>query len=225
MPMTDFLPPQSRADERADMPLAPNWPSKYIYPASYNRRALAFSIDAIIIALILLPVVPIMVSLIYYGLDLQAIFASFAAEHTAEAPSLGVVLSYFTQHGLIWRFILLNTIELGLVASFIFYFWCRKSATPGKMITKCKVLDAHTGENISKKQALIRLCGYSLTFASLGLGFILMICTRKRQALHDWMAGTVVAAITPMPKGFSLIAPLYLFLRKIGDLLIKKVNK
>lgn len=70
-------------------------------------------------------------------------------------------------------------------------FWTYRSATPGKMILKLKIVDAKTGEPLSITQSIIRYLGYYLS-SIMCLGFIWIIFSRKKQGWHDMLAGNVV---------------------------------
>ncbi|ADZ90664.1 RDD family protein [Marinomonas mediterranea] len=71
-------------------------------------------------------------------------------------------------------------------------FWVYKSATPGKMAMKLKVVDAKTGNPPSIQQSIIRYVGYFIAFIPLFLGVIWIAWDRKKQGWHDKMAGTLV---------------------------------
>jgi uncharacterized RDD family membrane protein YckC len=78
-------------------------------------------------------------------------------------------------------------------------FWIYKSATPGKMALKAKVVDANTGNLPTVKQSIIRYIGYYISLLPMGLGFFWVGWDKKKQAWHDKLAGTVV--IRPVNKG------------------------
>ena len=82
-------------------------------------------------------------------------------------------------------------------------FWIYKSATPGKMVVKLKVVDAKTGNPPSVQQSIIRYIGYFISTLPLFLGFIWVAWDRKKQGWHDKMAGTVV--IRPQNKGVEAV--------------------
>ncbi|EDN65822.1 membrane protein [Beggiatoa sp. PS] len=88
-----------------------------------------------------------------------------------------------------WQTILINDI---LPALLILWFWIAHSATPGKMLVDCKIVDAKTGKPITFKQAFLRCLGYIISFLSLGLGFLWILWDDRRQGWHDKIANTVV---------------------------------
>ena len=71
-------------------------------------------------------------------------------------------------------------------------FWRRLGATPGKILLDCRVVDAQTLENISFKSAFIRAAGYIISALPVYLGFIWIAFDKRKQGLHDKLAGTLV---------------------------------
>ena len=91
---------------------------------------------------------------------------------------------------------------LPLIATIL--FWVYKSATPGKMVLKVKVVDAKTGSAPTIRQSVIRYIGYYVSLLPLGLGFLWVLWDTKKQGWHDKMAGTVV--IRPKNKGVEPVS-------------------
>lgn len=79
-----------------------------------------------------------------------------------------------------------------LPAVVVIVFWSYKSATPGKMIAKIKIVDAKTGEKPSTGQLIGRYLGYYISTIPLLLGIIWVGLDRRKQGWHDKLAGTVV---------------------------------
>lgn len=71
-------------------------------------------------------------------------------------------------------------------------FWMYKSATPGKMAIRAKIVDAETGGKASVGQLIGRYCAYAISALPLGLGFVWVAWDRKKQSWHDKLSGTVV---------------------------------
>lgn len=82
-------------------------------------------------------------------------------------------------------------LNLGVIIAVI-AFWVAKGATPGKMVTKVKIVDANTGGDLSVGQAIIRYLGYILSSIPLLIGFLWVAFDQKKQGWHDKIAGTVV---------------------------------
>lgn len=83
-------------------------------------------------------------------------------------------------------------------------FWIYKSATPGKMVLKAKVVDEETGNPPTVKQSTIRYIGYFLSLIPLGLGYFWVGWDKKKQGWHDKIAGTVV--IRPTNNGIKKVS-------------------
>ncbi|HEX5057633.1 MAG TPA: RDD family protein [Gammaproteobacteria bacterium] len=88
----------------------------------------------------------------------------------------------------VWDF-LLNYIFPAIA---VIAFWTYKSATPGKMILKMKIVDAATGGKLTAGQSFIRYLGYYVSIIPLGLGLIWVGIDSRKQGFHDKIAGTVV---------------------------------
>ena len=90
---------------------------------------------------------------------------------------------------------------LGVIASMVvgiayfFVFWVHyDGATPGKKLLGIKIT-RENGEKITYPVAFIRYIGYllsSVTIFFFGLGFLWVVWDKKKQALHDKIAGTIV---------------------------------
>jgi len=74
----------------------------------------------------------------------------------------------------------------------VIVFWFYKSATPGKMALKLKIVDASTGGKPSVGQLIIRYLGYYVSSIPLFLGLIWVGIDRRKQGWHDKLANTVV---------------------------------
>lgn len=71
-------------------------------------------------------------------------------------------------------------------------FWIIKSATPGKMLLKMKIVDADTHEKVSGARLLLRYIAYFASMLPLFLGFMWVGWDKKKQGWHDKIARTVV---------------------------------
>lgn len=79
-----------------------------------------------------------------------------------------------------------------LLPAVIVIFWVRMSATPGKLLLNCRVVDAATLKPPRLGQAVLRCYCYIVSFIPLGFGFIYAAWDPRKQALHDKIARTVV---------------------------------
>lgn len=71
-------------------------------------------------------------------------------------------------------------------------FWIVKSATPGKMLLKIKIVDADTLLPTTPQKLLVRYFAYAVSAAPLCLGFLWVIWDKRKQGWHDKIANTLV---------------------------------
>ncbi|CAH0991031.1 hypothetical protein SIN8267_01132 [Sinobacterium norvegicum] len=141
--------------------------------AGFWIRAGASVIDSIIIVLFTVPII--------YAVYGESYF--YSQDHVQGASD--IIITYI----------------LPFIATIL--FWKYKSATPGKMAIKVKIVDAKTGNPPSTSQSIIRYLGYYVSMIPLFLGFFWVIWDSKKQGWHDKMAGTVV--IRPKNKGVETV--------------------
>jgi adenylate cyclase len=136
--------------------------------ASFGVRLLAFLVDEMILGIPLL-----LGALIWMALSV----GGAPSGGTGPSALLGALLS------------------LGYsVVSVLYYvlFWGGRGTTPGKSLLGL-VVKTEAGEMpIGYSRALLRLLGYGVSFALLGLGFLPILLSPDRRGLHDRIAGTRV---------------------------------
>lgn len=71
-------------------------------------------------------------------------------------------------------------------------FWAYRSATPGKIILKLKIVDANHGGKPSTGQFVGRYFAYYLSLIPLMMGYIWVGFDKRKQGWHDKLAKTVV---------------------------------
>lgn len=143
-------------------------PARRIAYAGFWRRLLAFLIDSFLFLALSTPLLVLL-----YGRD----YFYWSAEHT------GLLAVYGTGDLLLTKL---------LPPVLIVGFWIRLGATPGKLLLDCRIVDARTLQPIGWKQALLRLFGYLISALPLYLGFFWIGWDKRKQGLHDKLAGTVV---------------------------------
>lgn len=74
----------------------------------------------------------------------------------------------------------------------VMVFWIVKSATPGKMVFKMRIVDAQTLQPTTPLRLIVRYLAYFVSILPLGLGLIWVAWDKKKQGWHDKIAGTVV---------------------------------
>ena len=106
-------------------------------------------------------------------------------------PLIGIYgLEYFESTALVgaWDF----WISTVLPAVAVIMFWIYKSATPGKMLTKIKIIDACNGGKLSAGQSIGRYLAYFISMIPLMLGIFWVGFDKKKQGWHDKLANTLV---------------------------------
>ncbi len=74
----------------------------------------------------------------------------------------------------------------------LFCFWSLMSTSPGKLLMGCHIVDAKSLGPVSRQQAIIRLAGYFVSALPVYLGFAWAAVDKRKQALHDKLANTLV---------------------------------
>jgi uncharacterized RDD family membrane protein YckC len=139
--------------------------------AGFWIRLLASIIDSILIMIFTIPIMRLL-----YG-------AGMPAMH--EMPGLDMSMPGLS--GGLFSYV--------LPAVGVIIFWIYKSATPGKMVMKLKIVDAKTGEQPSTGQFIGRYLAYYVSIIPLFLGFIWVGFDKRKQGFHDKLAGTVVIRV------------------------------
>lgn len=87
----------------------------------------------------------------------------------------------------------------GVLGMWIALWWCYfvvgwglLGATPGKWLAGLRVIDHRGRFPIGVSRAVMRLCAYSVSSLTFGLGHLILLFRRDRCALHDLLAGTRV---------------------------------
>lgn len=84
-------------------------------------------------------------------------------------------------------------------AAMIIGFWIFRAATPGKMLVNAHIVDANTFRPASNARLAVRYVGYFISSAAFGLGFLWIAFDKRKQGWHDKLAGTVVILGKPEP--------------------------
>jgi uncharacterized RDD family membrane protein YckC len=90
---------------------------------------------------------------------------------------------------------------VGLVwaASYFVFFWSTTGQTPGDRLLRIRVEDADSGRPIAPGRALWRVVLLPVSAIPLCAGFLLILVDERRRALHDRLAGTIVADVGGEP--------------------------
>jgi len=155
-----------------------------IYYAGFWRRFGAFFIDTMLCNIILL-----FLDWIFLASIASAFLAAQATDRDVATTALTTALTRATvQLAAVQRPI------FSIISNWLYFTLFESSslqATPGKMALGIIVTDL-SGNRISFARANGRYWGKLVSALTLGIGFIMAGFTRKKQALHDIMAGTLV---------------------------------
>jgi uncharacterized RDD family membrane protein YckC len=72
------------------------------------------------------------------------------------------------------------------------FFWSGSGQTPGCRVLDIRIQMADDGRRLKPRRALLRLVLVPLSLIPLGAGILMILVDRRRRALHDALAGTVV---------------------------------
>ncbi len=144
--------------------------------ASFGYRMLASVIDVILSSILLFP----------FFIVVNKFFPFLAPPIPSSNPTVEELIALMADS-------MPSTLFQAIVFTIILMlFWVYKSATPGKMILKMKIVDAKTGAHPTNKQLIIRCLGYNISVLTFCLGFVWIYYDKKKQGFHDKIAGTVV---------------------------------
>ncbi len=109
--------------------------------------------------------------------------------------------------------------SMAIGIAYFFIFWVHyDGATPGKKLLGIKII-RENGEKITYPVAIIRYIGFLLSSATIfffGLGFLWVIWDKKKQALHDKIAGTLVVREGKGRLGLGIVLALFAHLVFFG---------
>ena len=114
--------------------------------------------------------------------------------------SVGIPVVHFADVGLTLMSLLLNLAYFGLLES------SRWQATLGKLACRLRVTD-EAGRRIGLGRAIGRNLAKYLSALTLGIGFLMVGWTRRKQGLHDLIAGTLVLRRRPVDLMFGFQPP------------------
>jgi len=143
--------------------------------AGFWIRVGAAIIDGIILIIILTPIMYLFFGSTYYHGEIYYDEQLGFIQHTSSVNGF-------------WDFFL--NFAVPLVATV--WFWKKFQATPGKMVTKLRVVDAETGNTLSLGKSVGRYFAYFISFLPLGLGIFWIALDKRKQGWHDKLAGSVV---------------------------------
>jgi uncharacterized RDD family membrane protein YckC len=147
-------------------------PAVYLDYAGFWRRFAAIIIDWIILNVLSL------------GINAVTGLGNSAADSATDIE----IYTYFFSTNFLMYF------GISIFATILYYGLFESSplqATPGKMALSIKVTDMN-GNRVSIGRAIGRYLGKILSSLILGIGYLMIAFTEKKQGLHDIMAETLV---------------------------------
>ena len=170
------------------------------YYAGFWWRMLAFIIDAAVLA-VLDWLIGLATGLRQIGFSVTAPTDPGAVSNVAYSNlSLAMPAMHLVGGGLTLLGVLLRLAYYALLES------SRWQATPGKLACRLRVTD-EAGRRIGLGRALGRNLGKYVSGFLLGIGFLMVAWTRRKQGLHDLMAGTLVVRQRPADLLFGFQPP------------------
>ncbi len=146
--------------------------------AGFGRRALAFLLDSAWIALLTV------VGTVAVSLIVGTGFDAASLTEAASVEELGALASGSA---------LLMTGGVCLVVLLIILLgWAFPGTTPGKRLMGLYVCTPDGKPGVGIVRAFLRMVGYLLSYATLGVGFLMIAFTASKRGLHDLVAGTIV---------------------------------
>lgn len=159
-----------------DQPVAHDAEHLTVHYAGFWVRVACHVIDSLLFMMVALP---ILISV--YGMDVLV--------KPLKLLSLETDFLAFDTYFLGTADLLVNYV-LPVIA--VLMFWSYRSATPGKMLLKIRIVDARTLGKPSTRQFVIRYFAYIVSTLPLMLGLFWIAFDPRKQAWHDKLAHTVV---------------------------------
>jgi uncharacterized RDD family membrane protein YckC len=159
--------------------------------ATLNRKIVAFGIDIVIITFALWPISNLL-TMIFFGFNKGPLVEMNQELRQAQNADVATLTGYLWNVVGNAKYIMMQLIMLLFASAYFIYFWSKIGASIGKLIMRCKIVDADTYHNITVKQAIMRMLGHFLNVLTLGVGLFIADFTKRKQGLHDKLANTVV---------------------------------
>ena len=147
-------------------------------PAGFWIRTCAHLIDSTLFSMIILP--------IFFTVFIDE-FKAMSVIRGAQASVVAMENFVAAAHSPLGIFI-----QYGFPTIAVILLWRWKSATPGKMLLRLKIVDAESGGRPSTLCCVIRYFAYLVAMIPFGLGFMWVGWDERKQGWHDKIAGTLV---------------------------------
>lgn len=168
--------------------------------AGFNRRMIAATIDSLLVMLPFGPAIDWLLDKQYGAMIASDTVVSQISIETDPQRLMALYRQLIIESGVMHRSLenmALQTLVIFIASAVCWHFW---SATPGKILLGCKVVDAETFAPITMRQTMLRLLGYLISGACIFFGFFWIGLNKKRRGWHDYIASTVVIRVLKKPK-------------------------
>ncbi len=124
-----------------------------------------------------------------------AVLASAGSILVSAAVWIGGVLSSMPEFSREWlEWVATTVLSILIVACYFSLFVAWRGQTPGKMSLGLRIVRVD-GERVAFARALVRWVGQALGALLFGIGFLMVAFSRRKQGLHDKLAGTYVVRV------------------------------
>lgn len=162
--------------------------------ATFHDRLFASLLDGFIIFYLFNALFAWIASTIYQGVDQEALKGVLRPElkYAPTEQQVRAVIEHWFEIGFVDMW-LLNSLVQSLFVGFILVgTWHFFHVTPGKWFVGVRIVDAKTLERPSLAQYIKRFAGFYVSLPVFMIGFVAVAFSKKKQAWHDKIAGTVV---------------------------------
>ncbi len=88
-----------------------------------------------------------------------------------------------------------SAVQILLFLVIYVWLWHRDGQTPGKKLSRIRVVDATTLQNAPYWKLTLRFIGYFLSLITV-IGFFIGLLRKDKRALHDLISGTAVIRVS-----------------------------
>ena len=148
--------------------------------AGFSSRLLAFWIDIILVTIVVLIGAGLLAAFTFI-LPVPQIMETFNNLFPGMGGSIQYVIGLLS----------LSAVGFLLYVLYNLIFWALAGQTPGKALLGLRIV-GKGGQQVNPIRGMLRLAGYLLCIFSLGLGFLWILLSDRRQGWHDILAGTYV---------------------------------
>jgi uncharacterized RDD family membrane protein YckC len=166
-------------------------PTLTLTPAGFFVRLAAFLIDSYIISLIIGFFNFLLIS------TLILISGDFARRTFSEPPS-NLVNPWYILGSFLLFILIIILVDLLIPIVYFVLMTTRFGTTPGKELFKIKIVDQNGNTPQSRRIFLRETIGRSLNIFTLGISYLFVAFDKRKQGLHDKIAGTFAILSQPV---------------------------